>query len=450
MFLYTNTRAIFRLHVLSRPGRTVVEKWQGRENYGNVVKILIANTLYYPDETGGAEVSTRLLAEGLARAGVDVCVVCATGSGIDRMDEVNGVKVYRLRSVNLYWPHPREKRGRIARLIWHAIDVYNVIMSRKLGNIIAREKPDVISTSNLSCLSIDVWRLANNAGVPIVHTVRDYYLMCPTAIMFSHGKPCTSQCGLCSLYAQPKRAASARVAVAVGVSRFVLQKHLDSRYFSRAARTAVIYNACETVPPSVTPQTKRRCEGGPVRLGMLGRVSQEKGLELLLEQLLADDTLQWTLAVGGTVEAEYFDSLRAKYDDPRIEYLGRVKPGEFFDTIDILVVPSIWNEPFGRVVVEAYSHGVPVVGANTGGIPEVIEPHSNLVFDTARPATIIGKLHEAVALLQDPGTHERLCEYGRQFNLDAMVDAYIELYKSVLDDQTIGRAVSTVQRCTTS
>jgi len=405
------------------------------------VKILIANTLYFPDEPGGAEISTRLLAEGLVRAGIEVCVVCATGTGADRVDDVNGVKVYRLRSVNLYWPHVREKHGRVAKLIWHAIDVYNVIMSRKLSSIIAREKPDVISTSNLSCLSVDIWRLARNAGVPIVHTARDYYLMCPTAIMFSHAKPCERQCGVCSVYAQPKRVASARVAAAVGVSRFVLQKHLESGYFSRATRTAVIYNACESNEDSTSAQRTRRYQGGPVRLGLLGRVSREKGLEVLLEQLLADNTLQWTLAVGGHADADYLQSIKAKYDDPRVEYLGRVNPDEFFDGIDILVVPSIWNEPFGRVTVEAYSHGVPVVGANTGGIPEVIEPRTNLAFDMARPSSIIGKLHEAVALLEDPGVHDRMREYARRFNVDAMVDAYRALYESVLAEQAIPRVI---------
>ncbi|KXV10979.1 glycosyl transferase [Caballeronia megalochromosomata] len=406
------------------------------------MKILIANTLYFPDEPGGAEVSTRLLAEGLVRAGIEVCVVCATGTGADRVDDVNGVKVYRLRSVNLYWPHLREKHGRVAKLIWHAIDVYNVIMSRKLSSIIAREKPDVISTSNLSCLSVDIWRLARNAGVPIVHTARDYYLMCPTAIMFSHAKPCQRQCGVCAVYAQPKRVASGRVAAAVGVSRFVLQKHLESGYFSRATRTAVIYNSCDALEDDATsPRRMRRYKGGPVRLGLLGRVSREKGLEVLLEQLLADDTLQWTLAVGGHADADYLQSIKAKYDDPRVEYLGRVEPGKFFDSIDILVVPSIWNEPFGRVTVEAYSHGVPVVGANTGGIPEVIEPRTNLVFDMARPSTIIGKLHEAVAMLEDPGVHDRLREYAGRFNVDAMVDSYRALYESVLAEQAIPRVV---------
>jgi glycosyltransferase involved in cell wall biosynthesis len=427
------------LHALVAP---LCKQRKGAALHGDAVKILIANTLYFPDETGGAEVSTRLLAEGLVRAGVDVCVVCATGTGSDRMDDVNGVKVYRLRSVNLYWPHQREKHGRVAKLIWHAIDVHNVMMSRKLSSIIAREKPDVISTSNLSCLSIDIWRLAQNAGVPIVHTARDYYLMCPTAIMFSHAKPCMRQCGVCSLYAEPKRTASARVGVAVGVSSFVLQKHLESGYFSHASRTEVINNCFEPFEGPNTPQRTRRYQGGPVRLGLLGRVSQEKGLEVLLEQLLGDDTLDWTLAVGGAGDADYIDSIKARFDDPRVEYLGHVKRAAFFDSIDVLVVPSIWNEPFGRVTVEAYSHGVPVVGANTGGIPEVIEPRTNLVFDMAQPETIIGKLHEAVAMLKDPGSNERLREHSRRFSVEIMVDAYIELYESVLCDQTIKRAVS--------
>ncbi|SAL02163.1 glycosyl transferase, group 1 [Caballeronia calidae] len=405
------------------------------------MKILIANTLYYPDEPGGAEVSTRLLAEGLVKAGMEVCVVCATGTGADRVEDVNGVKVYRLRSVNLYWPHSREKRGRVARLIWHVIDVHNVVMSRKLSSIIAREKPDVLSTSNLSCLSIDIWRLANNAGVPVVHTMRDYYLLCPTAIMCSHGKPCERQCGVCALYAEPKRVGSARVAVAVGVSQYVLQKHLDKNYFPRAARTTVIHNCCEPFDGPTAPQRTRRYEGGPVRLGLLGRVAPEKGIEILLEQLLADDTLQWTLAVGGAGDADYLSSLKAKYDDPRVEYLGHVKSSEFFNSIDILVVPSLWSEPFGRVTVEAYSYGLPVVAANTGGIPEIVEPRTNLVFDIARPETIIGKLHEAVALLEDPRIHDRLREHAGRFTRDAMVDSYLDLYEGVLGDAPIKGAL---------
>lgn len=398
----------------------------------DAVKILIANTLYHPDSVGGAEISTRLLAEGLVKAGMEVCVVCATGAGVDRISRLNGVKVYHLRSVNVYWPHKPKKHSSVVKLIWHAIDLHNVIMSRKLKNIIAREKPDIVNTSNLSCLSIDIWRVARNANVPIVHTARDYYLMCPTSTMFSGAKPCERQCGMCSLYAGPKRAASASVDVAVGVSRFVLQKHVDNGFFPSAMRTEVISNCYVPLDDAVPIKRVSKYESGPVRLGVLGRVSPEKGLEVLFEQLLADHSLEWTLAIGGKGDAEYLGELKENYADPRVEFLGQVKPGEFLEAIDILIVPSKWNEPFGRVTVEAYSHGVPVVAANTGGIPEVIEPGSNLLFDMEQPHTLIDKLRDAVKLLQDTSLHDRLRQYAEGFSVAAMVDAYIDVYQTAL------------------
>ncbi|SAK97947.1 glycosyl transferase, group 1 [Caballeronia temeraria] len=396
------------------------------------MKVLIANTLYFPDEVGGAEVATRLLADGLIKAGIEVCVVCATGSGHDRSEEVNGAKVYRLRSTNLYWPHAPGEHSRVAKLIWHAIDVRNTSMTRKLADIIEREKPDIVHTANLSCLSVDAWRVANNAGVPIVHTIHDYYLLCPTSSMLSAGKPCASQCGVCSLYAKPKQIASAQVNVAVGVSDFVLQKHVESGFFSRAAKTTVIHNCYQPLEDAKAGQHSRPAGHSPLRLGMLGRVLPEKGVELLLEQLLADQTLDWTLAIGGSGDQDFVESLKTKYADPRVSFLGRVEPAEFLSGIDILVVPSVWNEPFGLVVLEAYSQGVPVVGSNMGGIPEIIEPRSNLLFDVARPDTLIDKIHEARDLLDDPSTHDRLRQHARKFSLDAMIHSYVELYEGMV------------------
>ena len=397
------------------------------------MKILIANTLYYPDMVGGAEVSTQILAEGLAAAGAEVCVVCATGEGADRVSELNGVKIYHLRFANLYWPHRPKKHSRIARLVWHAIDVHNVIMARKLKKIIAREKPDIVSTSNLSCLSIGIWRLSKEAGVPIVHTVRDYYLICPTSKMLSHNKSCERQCGLCSRYAGPKRTESQRVDVAIGVSQFVLQKHLDNGFFAGASSTGVISDCYLPNKSGASYMPQMPYRGDIVRLGVLGRVSPEKGIEVLLDELRRDSTLEWSLSIGGAGDADYLAKLKATYDDRRVSFLGHVVPADFLQSIDILVVPSKWNEPFGRVTVEAYSHGVPVVGANTGGIPEVIEPDSYLVFDIHQPHTVIDKIREAVELLKNSHTRARLLEYAETFSPNAMVDAYLSVYNNALN-----------------
>jgi glycosyltransferase involved in cell wall biosynthesis len=53
-----------------------------------------------------------------------------------------------------------------------------------------------------------------------------------------------------------------------------------------------------------------------------------------------------------------------------VEWRGQIDVTEFFDEIDVLVVPSVWLEPFGLVVVEAASAGVPVLIAHRPGLME--------------------------------------------------------------------------------
>jgi glycosyltransferase involved in cell wall biosynthesis len=415
------------------------------------MKVLIANTLYYPEIVGGAEISTQILAEGLAACGVDVLVVCATGTGVDRVERINGVTVHYLRLANVYWPHAARKPSRVMRAIWHTLDVHNVLMTRKLEKIILRERPDVVSTSNLSCLSTGIWRLAAEAGARIVHTTRDYYLICPTVRMFSDNKSCERQCRICAVYAQPKKTESARVDMVIGVSRFVLKRHLELGFFPRAA-SAVIGDC---YMPAASREAREVWVGGlsdttassqmriggvravstgtpPVHLGILGRISQEKGIELVLEQLLKAPGLNWRLSIGGTGNPAYVDGLKARYGNARIDFQGYVDPRVFFSGIDILLVPSKWQEPFGRVTVEAYAHGIPVVGAQCGGIPEVIEPNSALLFDPQRPETLLERIAAAQRLLRDPNFRPMLLERASLFSPARMIEAYLGVYLQVL------------------
>ncbi|MEW5925030.1 MAG: glycosyltransferase, partial [Candidatus Zixiibacteriota bacterium] len=65
------------------------------------MKILIVNSLYYPNITGGAERSVQLLAEGLHKTGMDVVVVSTADQ--DKTDVINEIKVYYINIPNLYW-----------------------------------------------------------------------------------------------------------------------------------------------------------------------------------------------------------------------------------------------------------------------------------------------------------------------------------------------------------
>jgi glycosyltransferase involved in cell wall biosynthesis len=57
----------------------------------------------------------------------------------------------------------------------------------------------------------------------------------------------------------------------------------------------------------------------------------------------------------------------------RIDFLGFVAPSEFYEQVDVVVVPSIWEDPSPLVVADAQAAGKPLLGTRFGGIPEVIE-----------------------------------------------------------------------------
>jgi glycosyltransferase involved in cell wall biosynthesis len=116
-----------------------------------------------------------------------------------------------------------------------------------------------------------------------------------------------------------------------------------------------------------------------------------------------------------------------------VRFLGFTRAEEFYRQLDVLVVPSLWHEPFGMVVIEAFAHGVPVVGSRRGGIPEIVgDGRTGLLFEPDAP----GELRDALAaLVADPGRaaemRPRCLERARDFQPDAVIRSYRELYRDV-------------------
>ena len=79
------------------------------------------------------------------------------------------------------------------------------------------------------------------------------------------------------------------------------------------------------------------------------------------------------LLVAGKTEKNYLKYLKEINNSNRVIYLGYTDNNEFFKKIDVLIVPSLWNEPFGRVVLEAIINNKIVITSTKGGIKEIIE-----------------------------------------------------------------------------
>jgi len=152
-------------------------------------------------------------------------------------------------------------------------------------------------------------------------------------------------------------------------------------------------------------------------LGYVGRLTEEKGLEDLLWSLVdLDDAVRLRLVGDGPARHRLEVRARELGVRERIAFINPVShedlPSLYHD-FDALVLPSrttpSWREQFGRVLVEAMACGVPVIGSDSGAIPEVIGD-AGLIFPEGNSAALEDKI---LMLLRDQKLRADLSLRGR-------------------------------------
>ena len=222
----------------------------------------------------------------------------------------------------------------------------------------------------------------------------------------------------------------------VFVSRFLEAE--ARRTLPHLLRSAVLHNGADGA--LFHPSANGR-QSGPTRVLCVGRLVPDKGMHIFLEamRLLADRGIAAQGIVLGTAnfgndtaaETPYVRQLKS--DAPaNVEFrpytFGAALAAEF-RTADIFCCPSIWQEPFGMVNVEAMASGLPVVATRTGGIPEIFEHGGGMLV----PTNDAGAIADALArLIGDPDCRRGLGEAGlrsfqEHFSWHAVRDTYHKL-----------------------
>ena len=188
------------------------------------------------------------------------------------------------------------------------------------------------------------------------------------------------------------------------------------------------------------PQTPRAPDVPTV--GFVGRLVEEKGGVDLLHAL-AQVRAPWRLAVVG--KGPHEPVLRSLAEQlgvvERVHFtaLPSTAMPDFYRRIDVLAVPSRtrpnWKEQFGRVIVEAMACGVPVVGSDSGAIPDVIDG-AGLIFAEGDVQALAAHLQ---TLLADPAQRHVLGARGRERVLAHFTQAQIAaqtvaVYREMLRD----------------
>lgn len=365
------------------------------------MRILHLSTLYPPHVVGGAERSVELLAEEQVSQGHEVGVAC-----IERQAEPaavrNGVTVYRMAHSNLFWLEDWPKFSQAARNYQKVKQQWNTAIERQFSRIIRDFKPDIINTHSMVDVSTLVWRAARRNNVPVVHTLRDYDLICGNAAMFRHGARCEKWHLGCKVANFTKLHTSRQVSGLAAVGSEIIRTHLDHGFFRHLdpAFRRPIWNAA--VVRGGNAETRRAIvRSGPMTFGYLGRINVEKGVMTMIDAFRQIDAGQYRVLVAGEAVAGLDQFVEAAKGLP-IEFIGWTEPKALFEAIDVLVVPSFWAEPLPRTILESYAMGVPVVGARSGGIPELIGyDNADWLFEPGNPTDLAEKLRSVIAKGRD-------------------------------------------------
>ncbi|UCG25830.1 MAG: glycosyltransferase family 4 protein [Chloroflexota bacterium] len=229
------------------------------------------------------------------------------------------------------------------------------------------------------------------------------------------------------------------------VSDYV-QDHLIEHGGLDRAQTRVVHNGIDLTS---FPKRNPNGNGKTLRFLYAGRLSPDKGVHTAVEgfkhALKAHPEFGATLSIVGAgapaYEAQLKQSASALVDGGNVVFRGWVPyeqmPGLLYEH-DVLLFPSIWQEPLARMVQEAMASGLVVVSTTTGGTPEILQDGQNgLTFEAGDAAMLAQKI---VQLVREPALRPRLARAARQtveehFTLDRMVDE-VEFYlNSVCEGQ---------------
>ena len=269
---------------------------------------------------------------------------------------------------------------------------WNIWAARRVKQAIKHHRPEVIHIHNLHYAAGPiVVRMAKRMGVPIVMTLHNYRLLCPSATLFHDGRVFTD-----SLHSDfPWKAIrygvhshsvlkTAWLALTNWVHRkagtwrmvdryitltdFAKQLFISSSFGVAAEKFATKPNFATALPGTDTPRGDHFL--------FVGRLTQEKGIQVLLDAF-AGTGYQLRIAGEGPLKDWVLDAARRS---PNITYLGSLDSPAINQELAVctaLLFPSIWYEGLPMTLVEAFAAGTPVIASDLGAMQSLVDEGQN-------------------------------------------------------------------------
>lgn len=402
---------------------------------------------------GGAEVCALMVLSKLVGRGLEVSVLTHRFHGTKPQEVHKKLKIER---DSLF--RPRSLTPLTIDFFHRVLFYFKAVLV--IFRCVQKYKPQLVLSQQL--ISIPATIVSRFLRVPIIVVVHDYWPVCYNrTILRPNGQVCSS-CDTCfreiykcakndishflhepkilhpisailysvliSIHTLFAKYAIRRANAIIAVSQFV-KKTLVLNGFD-PKRIHVVYN-----PIVVQDHIEAKSPNIP-RILFVGRLEFEKGAEILLKavpRICARIAPIEVVIVGrGREEARLRCLARGMQIEDCVEFLGKVSDDflwHLYKSSTVVVVPSIWAEPFGRVAAEAILCGRPVVASNVGGISELVDER-NGVLVAPRNSIALAKAIVSVILNRDlPHNH---FEVRKTFSLDVISEQYLAVIKSVV------------------
>jgi len=261
---------------------------------------------------------------------------------------------------------------------------------RALQRAIQRFKPQIVHFHNtLPRISPSGYYAASGLGVPVVQTLHNFRMACPSGLLFRDGRVCEDCLGkrfatpaLANRCYRDSLAATAAVAVMLTVHRTIgtYERAVDA-YIALTAFSRDLFERHGLpaqrihIKPNFATDAGGPGDGSGGFALFVGRLSPEKGVATLLTAWREHSPgLPLTVAGDGPMRPVVEEASRRSGGS--IRFLGQITPShaaELMRSAALVLFPSEWYETFGLTIVEAYAAGTPVVASRMGTMLSLVD-----------------------------------------------------------------------------
>jgi len=347
---------------------------------------------------GGSELYAESLASALAERHE---VLLFTGG----RTTVRGIDTVHLPAL----PRLPAEASRTHKAIWHLRDQWLPRVHRALERGLRQFAPQVVHTHHPQGLSGAAFTAVAATSTPHVHTAHDANAFCARISMTRGGEYCGGHCAPCLVQRQIRPRLLSR-----SVDRLIAPSDHFRDLHVRAG--VVAPERAQTIRQGAAPGTTRlrTRDGERFTIGFIGALAAHKGLPTLLAAF-GSAPPEWRLRIAGSGPLQERVSRQSRVE-ARIDYAGRVSGADkdaFLDSLDVIVIPSEYEENAPLVAIEAAVRGLPAVVSDRGGLPETPEAHVFPARDVRALLTTLHALSDSADTLRK--TSERLLAARERF-----------------------------------